>query len=134
MKIPLFSIEACDFDDLNLHNKVFNKSTVEYYLWIHLPLEMVRDCELFQIDEIHPQQREVKWNGFVERDCDKPWLRVVSKLFCMASGSHLYKLSFVHRYTNDVVPVYISYTIQDDNPDKPYYYMDNTCNPCGGVK
>lgn len=135
MKIPLFSLEACDFDDLNLHNKVFNSATVEYYLWIHLPLNMIRDCELFQISEIAPRNKELSWNGLVERECDKPWLKVTTSLLDTSVGSHLYKFSFVHRYTNDVVSVYISYTIQNDNPDKPYVYMNKTaCSPCKGVK
>lgn len=134
MKVPIFSLEASNLHELNMHRKVFNVSTIEYYLWIHLPGEVLKDCELFQLDDVSDGLKEVSsWYKFVEREDKKPWLKLVTKLLDLSIGQHTYKLSFVNTFTQDVVPVYISYIIQDDKPEKPYVYMNNCCS-CEGSK
>ena len=128
MRIPLFSLNACSFNELQHHTKIFNISTIEYFLWIRLPIHQIRDCELFQVDECQPKKRELCWLNFIERDHQKPWLRITFGILSKDVGMHIYKLSFINKYTNDVVPVYFSYIIQNDNPEKSYIYMrDEEC-------
>lgn len=123
MKVPVFSLVACTFDKLIYNTPIFNQSTVEYFLWVKLPSDIIKDCELYQVDECQPNNREVNWLNSIERDHNKPWLKITFRIFSNHVGMHIYKLSFINRYTNDVVPLYIAYIIQDDNPDKPYVYM-----------
>lgn len=140
MKIPVFSTEACLYDNLNDNCKIFNSSELEYYLWIKLPSDITRDCELYQIDEILDKPKVLDWQGFVCREENHPWLRFTFGILKQCIGMHIYRLHFINKYTNDVFSLYFSYIIQNDNPKKPYVYMntcctggcysDSTCNKC----
>lgn len=125
MDIPVQSLESCTYDDISKYSKVINLNTLEYFLWIHIPEDISRNFELFQIDQVSPKLSEItNFKLFVKRDCRKPWLRITSKILDTSVGMHTYRLQFVNRCTDDVVSLYFCYIIQNDNPDKPYVYMD----------
>lgn len=130
LKIPVFSLDACRYDELASNTKTFNKNEIEYYLWVHLPIEDIKDCSLFQVDEIEPQIQEVHSGSLVEHECNRPWVKIVFRILRDDIGLHIYKLSFINRYTDDVVPLYFSYVIQDDYPFKPYDYMSHFRQDC----
>lgn len=121
MKIPVFSINA-DFID-KYQSPVFHKYEIEYFLYVHFPKEMNRDYELFQVDEVSPTAQKVPMGTFIEREFGKPWINIKSGILNLDIGKHIYRLSFVNKYSNDVVSLYFGYIIQDDKPDKPYIYM-----------
>ena len=54
---------------------------------------------------------------------DKPWVDISKSILDVTAGSHLYRLSFIDIYTNDIFFVYFSYIIQDKDVEKPYLYM-----------
>lgn len=129
--------------DLKPHNhvfenvKVFNKNTVEYFIYLHIPENLARDCELYEIEDLDHVDVLIEFRDLVQRHCRKPWLRVESRLLDLSCGQHTYRFGFVNTVTDDVFSLYISYCIQDDNPDKPYIYMDGKednddgiCNIC----
>lgn len=60
----------------------------------------------------------------VYRDNMRPWLRVPVDVLNKDIGQHTYKLHFVNIHTSLELDLYIQYIIQDDNPDKPYIYMN----------
>lgn len=54
-----------------------------------------------------------------------PWVDIPTENLNRINGKHVYKLSFMNERTNNYINVYISYIIQDDNPQKDYIYMSN---------
>lgn len=124
MIVPVFSLDACLVDKINMHTKIFNKSKLEYYLWIHIPEKISNTCQFFQVNEMCPNPVESRFFKHFEHESGKPWVKVVTKVLNTEVGMHTYQLLFVNKLTNDVVTLYISYIIQDDNPDKPYIYMN----------
>lgn len=133
---PVNILEACIYKELPKHTKVWNRNTLEYHTWIHLPIELCRSHELFQLDEISKVVTEVDFKDKIKRECNKPWYDIITDLLNTDAGQHIYKMSFINRLTDDISCLYFSYIIQDDNPDKPYIYMDrdnsdvNSCNNC----
>ena len=74
---------------------------------------------------------------FIQRNCRRPWIRIDSCILDTSIGQHTYRFQFINRETDDVYSLYLSYIIQDDNPDRPYVYMnekegesDGICNIC----
>lgn len=136
MKIPVFSTVATLYNKLNEVVRVFNKTEIDYYLWVQLPSELVVDAQLYDVHQVEPEDKEVDWIHAVDRNCSRPWLRIVSRILDDSVGLHVYKLSFINKHTDDVFQLYFGYSIQDDSPYKPYDYMTNErshaneCNPC----
>lgn len=120
----VFQVNSCAYKQLSSNTPVFNINQVEYELHVHLDGELCRLLELFQLDEVTQSGlNEIQVLGFVDRDCTC-WLSIKTEILNKDVGQHIYKLSFVDKVTNDIVPLYFSYIIQDDNPEKPYLYMD----------
>lgn len=118
------------FDDVH----VFNKKEIEYFLYMHIPEELSRDSNLVEVKCV--DTCEVLDHELIQRHCKKPWIRIESRLLDTSVGQHTYRFVFINTATDDVYSLYISYIIQDDNPDKPYIYMngkeedDGLCNIC----
>lgn len=123
MKCPMCNLTAVCYNDLSSHTPVINKSTIDHFMWIYIPCDVVVDHQLFAIDSILPNKEPIDFLDRVYQECRRPWLRVESALLDLSPGKHIYKISFVNWYTHDVQSLYVSYVIQDDDPDKPYIYM-----------
>ena len=134
MKYPTTKLEACFYTQLPTYTPVFNLSTIEYFTWIHLPISCIERCgSLFEVAEVNSSSDATAID--MTREGNKPWLKVRSSTLNLAPGQHIYKLSFVDVHTDDVFSLYISYIIQDDNPERPYIYMrrddaDTSCSDC----
>lgn len=119
----IMSLEASTYANLAKHNKVFNKSAIEYHLWIYLDPSDVRDAFFLGAKEIGPHADNSKLfpDTFVrEGQC---WIRANTEYLDLVAGTHIIKLSFVDRFTDTDFSLFVSYIIQDDNPEKPYVYM-----------
>ena len=130
-------LESCRYEDLAKHSKVFNVSVLNYHLWIYLNPEDVRDAYFLGAEEIGPNAN----NSTIYPDTFKResqcWIRVNTGYIDQKIGKHTLKLSFVDRYTDTDFSLYASYFIQNDNPDKPYVYMNSEetsqpAKPCPG--
>ena len=53
-----------------------------------------------------------------------PWVDIPVDLLNLSIGLHTYSLEFINLVTGDTFYQYFNYTIQDDDPDKPYIYMN----------
>lgn len=115
---------AVPYNKLSYTRPIINKNIIPYFFWIRIPSLYNPDFDLYQIDELGQEVKELDYRKFLNRECGKPWLRINSGIFNLNAGMHTYKLSMVNPKTNDVVYLYISYIIQDDNPPKPYDYME----------
>lgn len=122
----VMSLEACHYDDLAKHCKVFNSATCEYHLWIYLNPEEVRQAYFVGAVEIGPNadNSRIFPDTFTrESQC---WIRVNKNYIGTTPGKHTIKLSFVDRFTDTDFNLYVSFYMQVDNPEKPYVYMKET--------
>ncbi len=126
MKIPVFCVDATSIDKYT--SKVFKMYEIEYFLYIHIPHELRLEYAVFQIDEVSPTAQKCDLMSYIHQECGKPWIRIPSSYLDLSVGLHVYRLSFVNKYTDDVISIYFSYILQTDDPAKPYIYMnDNLC-------
>ena len=54
----------------------------------------------------------------------RPWVDISVDCLEKSIGLHTYVLEFINPDTGDTFYQYFNYTIQDDDPDKPYIYME----------
>lgn len=127
MKVPVFCVDANSVDKYS--SKVFKMYEVEYYLYVHIPHDFCLEYKLFQIDEVSPQAKKCDLISYIYQECGKPWIRIPTSFIDLSIGLHVYRLSFVNKYTNDIVSIYFGYILQNDDPYKSYIYMNE--NICG---
>ena len=116
-------LQASSYKDLPKYSKVFNTNAVEYHLWIQLNPEDIRDCYFIGAQEIGPNADNSKIFSDTFTRESECWIRVNRGWLNNKVGKHTIKLSFVNRWTDTDFSLYVSYYIQDDNPEKPYVYM-----------
>lgn len=112
------------YNDAVAQFKVLSIFEVSDTVHIHIPEDVSTRGELFAISELLPDTHDMDFpqEGIV-RVPDKPWVDISKSVLDVTSGSHLYRLSFIDIYTNDIFFVYFSYIIQDKDVEKPYIYM-----------
>lgn len=132
MKIPVFCVDANSVDKYS--SKVFKMYEVEYYLYVHIPHDLCLEYKLFQIDEVSPKSKKCDIMSYIYQECNKPWVRIPTSFLDISIGLHVYRMSFVNRYTNDVISIYFGYTLQNDDPYKPYIYMNTSLCGCNADK
>lgn len=117
------TLQSCSYDNLAKNCKVFNLSTLNYHLWIYLNPEDVRDAYFDKGEEIGKgaDNSKIFKDTFV-RD-GQCWIRANMDFLNLTTGKHTYRLSFIDRYTDTDFSLYISYIIQNDDPERPYVYM-----------
>lgn len=123
IKDNVMMLEACEYDKLSKHCKVFNVETMDYHLWIYLNPDDIRDAYFLGAQEIgiNPDNSKIFGDTFVrESTC---WIRVNTCYLNNKPGKHTIKLSFVNRCTDTDFSLYVSYYAQVTNPEKPYVYM-----------
>ena len=121
MKIPVFSFDGTSRDRVNY--KVIHIGDVDYYVYINIPIEIAAECKLFQLESISPKVKLHPLNIGICAPDQRLWVQINTNVLDMEEGLHLYKLSYVNKYTNDVIGLYFGYIVQNDNPEKPYIYM-----------
>lgn len=110
-------------------NKIIRSDEVGRKLIIHLPEDVpIQGTSLYNIEAVVPEVGPIYFDcKHMPCDCcgqDRPWLYLPSQLFDFSVGYHLYRLSFLVEKTRDMFYCYISYTLQDSDPEKPYIYMN----------
>lgn len=119
------TLVATKHDNMAKYRKVFNLTEVEYYLYVKLEPPLVNIWYLYKVEEKTKDGSLIAMpisSGEVVRQ-SPTWLRFQTNFMNTSVGLHVYKLTFVHTVTNIVATLWFSYTIQNDNPDKPYIYM-----------
>lgn len=119
-------LEACHYKDLSKYCKVFNLNSLEYFLWIYLNPEDVRDTYFRGSVEMDPNSNyERLLKGVYQRE-SQCWLKVNTHLINRSPGKHTVRFIFVDRRTGLDFSLYVSYYMQVDNPEKPYVYMKDS--------
>lgn len=68
---------------------------------------------------------EVPLNFIKVHSCH-PYIDVVVEGLNTTPGQHDYQIQYVDILTDDISRLYFSYIVQNDNPEKPYIYMDES--------
>lgn len=118
-------ITACNHSELPSYTNLYNKHEITNIVWVKLPDSMSLNCQLYDVIELIPNVNIVNFTQGITRECCKPWLQIKSNVLNLTSGLHIYELKFVDTSNDDIYVLYIGYQIQDDNPDKPYIYMED---------
>lgn len=120
-KIPRLICKAAPYSEVVTYRKVFNLNELQGTLHVQLPDEVVEDrCILLQVSDIEDLENSISSDISV---FTTPWIDIPVSLLNKDSGIHTYLIKLAHGQTSDVLHVYFSYIVQDDNPDKPYIYM-----------
>mgnify|MGYP007069998203 CR=1 FL=1 len=123
-KDKMMILEACVYEDLPKYTKVFNEDTAEYHLWIYLNPAYVRNTYLYEAKEIGPNADNSKLFLDTFKRESQCWIKVKREYLNNKIGKHIYKLSFVNKETDADFSLYVSYYLQNDNPEKPYVYIE----------
>lgn len=121
---PVTHIKASTKENVPLYTQVINKNSVPYYMIVELPF--FTQCKLRFVglyEDTSEGLKEVPLS-FLKINNYHLYIDVISDGLNKEVGQHDYIVKHVDSSTGDVVSLYFSYIIQDDNPNKPYIYMD----------
>lgn len=131
---PVFKLTACEHKELNKNTPVVNINEVDYYLYVELPFPATDPVRLYSVKEvtnrdvdstdIYNGDHDDNYQPLIKQDSNH-WLKIASKIMNLTAGQHVYRLAFMKADQSDLeIPLYISYIIQDDCPERPYIYME----------
>lgn len=128
---PSFHVDATIKPLLASKTPLWNLHEVEDVLYVRLPCELLSDYTFVSILEISPDPKytdedDTSLVGGITFPEGHPWLDIESTVLNLEVGEHIYKLTYKNDYTNDIAPLYFAYIIQNDDPEKPYVYMDRS--------
>lgn len=132
MDYPVEFMVLKSYDEAPTHIQMYNKSQIDDIVTVYIPPEMAPVVSLVSMDLILPTNSIASVNiTTIVRDGQKPWLQIPASLLEITAGYHSYKLTFHDNVINTNVNRYLDYIIQDNKPDKSYYYMDKPVSDDG---
>lgn len=118
-----FVVNASPKNEVCYFATMFNKASVQDWLIVSLP-KLFTDVKINMISEIGSGITETDISEFCVSYKGRHWLDIPSEKLNLMAGYHIYKIVFSDNITGIACVLYFAYNIQDDNPDKPYDYMD----------
>ena len=115
------TLTSCRYSDLAKHSKVINVDELEYFLWVYLNPEYVRDALFLYGAEISDDPVPVFPDTFKRPSTS--WIQIKSDNLNKSIGLHTYKFGFVTPETGDTFSLYMNYIIQRSDQAKPYISM-----------
>lgn len=104
---------------------VLNTAQLQSKVYIMIPSPEFYTVTLIGLSEIvNGSEVPVDYEEHLYRDGGRPWLIADSEIFNVTAGQHMYRFKFIDNRINAETDLYLTYIIQDDNPDKPYIYMN----------
>ena len=98
--------------------RTFYKPAIEPVLWVKLPCA-VRHLTVTEV--LSESGQSIAWN----RDPSASWISISTDLLGQEVGFHRYRIELSDLTTQWTTHVWFAYNIQDNSPEKPYYYMAN---------
>ena len=123
MELNELRLDACPYREIGKHTPVLNHDEIPYHLFVMLNPEMTRDCTMYEVHELDKEDSPIIFPDTFMR-VSPTWIRVITDHLNKKVGQHIYRMAFVDKITTDTFFLYFSYIIQDDNPNKPYIYMN----------
>ena len=112
---PVFGLEASLTVPVA---RTFHVGAIEALLWVHLP-EPVRYMSVW--DVLDESDTSIEW----ERAGQESWIAIDTAQLHTAAGFHRYQIKLIDPVTQVTTHVWFAYNIQNDSPERPYYYMAN---------
>lgn len=124
-------LNACKYECLPMNTRIFNISTLSQSTWIYVPLDNHYQWILYTMIELLPNKLSendstVGVPDYVEQVPCKPWVKIDTHGLNTEIGTHIYQLKYISANSTDETILYFSYVIQNNNPNKPYIYMQRT--------
>lgn len=119
---PITKCIAGEYADLAVNNTVYNKNTLTDDIWIELPAyaKQFLVCGIYQINPNAASLDSLPLHTVRHKNI---WLRIPTQVVDTSAGHKIYRAEFKHKHTLELMILYFNYTIQDDQPCKPYVYM-----------
>lgn len=120
-------LEMCNINQLPKHRKILSKHVLEEEFSIALPDEVCMNYSVFDVREMLPDGDITDDLSLVMKHVCNKWIDIPMKWMNTSAGSHTYRVRMISKGNErDTYSLYFGYIIQDDNPDKPYIYMNRT--------
>lgn len=118
------------YNDAIAHSEVVNVGELSEDIWLRLPDGISKYLTLNSLIKIDQESNStpVDIKDKVERETNRVWIQIDKSVFDLSAGFHLYRLIFDDSSTETEYSLYFCYHIQDNNPEKPYIYMERTVN------
>ena len=123
-------IQSSKLDQLPLNTKIYNSKDFSDIVCVKLPPEMPRDMDLTEIYDLNAS-KDLDFADFVARDEQRPWIDIQTSILDITAGQHIYRMTFSKPDVRLKATCWFSYTIQDNNPEKPYIYMNRETDTSG---
>jgi hypothetical protein len=116
-------IQSSQLSEMPLNTKIYNSKDFSEIVCVKLPPQMPRDMDLIEIYNLNASE-DVDFADQVTRDEHRPWVDISSSILDLGIGQHTYRMTFAKEGCKLKATCWFSYIIQDNNPEKPYIYMD----------
>lgn len=120
-------IQSSQLSELPLNTKIYNSKDFDEIVCVKLPPQMPRDMDLIEIYNLNAS-KDVDFADQVARDEHRPWIDISSSILDLGIGQHTYRITFAKENCKLKATCWFSYIIQDNNPEKPYIYMNRDEN------
>lgn len=127
----MLTLTSCKYSDLAKHSKVINVHELDYFLWVYLNPEEVRDAYFCYGCELSDNPLPTFPDTF--KHASTSWIQIRTDHLNKEIGLHIYKFSFIDRTTGDSFSLYMNYIIQRSDQEKPYIYMKREADTDGKV-
>lgn len=127
---PVMRLRACVKKDLPANTPVISKDELEPVLWVEVPRQVINEFQLFEVQELSEPPEDFDIEENCKHTCHDPWYQFTTSALCICPGLHIYRMHMKSRYTSDTISLFFGYVLQDDDPKKPYIYMDKSAG-CG---
>ena len=118
-------IQSSQLSEMPLNTKIYNSKDSSEIVCVKLPPQMPRDMELTEIYNLNASE-DVDFADKTTRDEHRPWIDIDSTILDLTAGQHVYRMTFRNPWRKLGATCWFSYIIQDNNPEKPYIYMDRS--------
>ena len=116
-------IQSCRLPQLPLNTVIYNSKDVSEVICVKLPPEMPRGMELTEIYNLNSSE-DVDFADQVTREEHRPWIDIQTSILDTMVGQHTYRMTFSNLGCKLNATCWFSYIIQDNDPEKPYIYMN----------
>jgi len=118
-----FVVNASPKNEVCYFATMFNTASIQDLLIVSLP-KLFTDVTIKTVAEIGSGIKESDISEYCVTSKGRHWLDIPSEKLNLTAGYHIYKIVFADNITSIGCTLYFAYNIQDDNPEKPYDYMD----------
>lgn len=119
--VTRFQLIAGSRKDLSRNIVMFNKLDTQPTLVVRIPTYVAQNYTMSSVICCEDNEDISEHASITD---NYPWIDVLSENLNLDAGTHTYRVTFDNHYSNETMYMYFGYIIQDDDPDKPYIYME----------